>query len=182
MTCERSRASGTIRPALKTVYFTTPFSSTWPLDVLHFGKLGRRSAMLFRLRAPFPGMRFGVRAELRVPKIRGCTEFALLQFGLGLALFLFPRSPKMVNFPRTGPTMAQRDPDLPFGFGLGLVFGVSNRTKILLARTTRNCLGRMKTSREQETGINLRDVCVQQQQKRDNLQFSLHWRRWAAFA
>ena len=28
MTCERSRASGTIRPNLKTVHFTTPFSSS----------------------------------------------------------------------------------------------------------------------------------------------------------
>ena len=38
---------------------------------------------------------------------------------------------------------------------------------MLLARTTRNYPGRMKTSCEQETSINLRDVCVQQQ-KRDN--------------
>ena len=40
MTCERSRASGTIRPTLETVPFTTPFSSAWPSDILHFGKLG----------------------------------------------------------------------------------------------------------------------------------------------
>ena len=39
MMCERFRASGTIRHTLKTVHFTTPFSSAWPLDILHFGKL-----------------------------------------------------------------------------------------------------------------------------------------------
>ena len=39
ITCERSRASGTTRPTLKTVHFTTPFSSAWPLNILHFGKL-----------------------------------------------------------------------------------------------------------------------------------------------
>ena len=41
------------------------------------------------LRTLFPGTRFGVRAELWVPKIRGCTVFALLQFGLGKGLFIF---------------------------------------------------------------------------------------------
>ena len=42
LTCERSRASGTIRPTLKAVHFTTPSSSAWPLDILHFGKLAAR--------------------------------------------------------------------------------------------------------------------------------------------
>ena len=39
MTCECSRASGTIRLTLKTVQFGTPVSSAWPLDILHVGKL-----------------------------------------------------------------------------------------------------------------------------------------------
>ena len=39
MACERSRASGTIRPTLKTVDFAASFSSARPLDILHFGKL-----------------------------------------------------------------------------------------------------------------------------------------------
>ena len=183
MTCECSRASGTIRLTLKTVQFRTPFSSAWPLDILHVGKLDDavHIYLFFHLRTHFPGTRFGVRAELQVPKIRGCTVFVLLQFGLGLAISI-PPIPKKINLEKkTGPKMAQMDPDLRFSFLMGLGFWVSNPTAMLLARTTRNCPGRMKTSCEQETSINLRDVCLQQQ-KRDNPRLPRRWRRWAAFA
>ena len=64
--------------------------------------------------------------------------------------------------------MAQMGPDLPKKIGMGLFFWVSNRT-IMLTRTTRNCPRRIKTSREQVNGINLRHVCIShsvQQQKR----------------
>ena len=40
ITCERWQRSGPIRPTLKSVHFTKPFSSASPFHVLHFGKLG----------------------------------------------------------------------------------------------------------------------------------------------
>ena len=39
ITCERWQRSGPIRPTLKTVHFTNPFSSASPWDILHVGKL-----------------------------------------------------------------------------------------------------------------------------------------------
>ena len=131
MTRERSRASGTTRSTLKTVHYTTPFSFARPLDMLHFGILDDAGAMLFHLRTPFPGTRFGVRAELRVPKIRERVYgVCVAPIWVGFGLFSSPRSQKIINFRKS---RTQNGPNVPRSsifFLLGLVFWVSNQTVI----------------------------------------------------
>ena len=130
----------------------------------------------------FPSAYIFPRQEIRrASRVSGAqNQFSLLQFGLGLASFYSPDPKKYSTSKKTGPKMAQMGPDLPTFCGMGLVLGFRTARK-RFAKATRNYPGRMKTSREQETSINLRGVCVQQQ-KRDNPQLPHRWRRWAAFA
>ena len=76
--------------------------------------------MLFHLRTPFPVTRFGVRTELRVPNVRGCTVFALPDFGLDLAYFYFADPKNYATSKKAGPKMPQMDPVFPVCLGLGL--------------------------------------------------------------
>ena len=76
---------------------------------------------------------------------------------VGFGLFLFPRSQKYRRAIKQDPKSDQNAHIFHFG-GIGfafwgLLFGVWNRTLIMLARTTHNCPRRMNTSPEQETSI-----------------------------
>ena len=90
----------------------------------------------------------------RVQNTRKRNQYGVCEVPImvGFGLFLFPRSQKTINFQKTGPKIEPKCPYLPF-FSLRLLFGVWNRTKIMLSRTTRNCPWRMNASPEQETGI-----------------------------
>ena len=76
--------------------------------------------MLFNLRTPFLCTIFGVGAELRAPIIRGCTVFALLQLGLGLAYFYSPDPKKYSTSEKQNPKWLKWAQSFQF---LWIVFG-----------------------------------------------------------
>ena len=83
--------------------------------------------------------------------------FAKFQIMVGFALFLFRRSPKIIDFQKNRTQNRPKTPISSFFFSLGLLFlGLGTEQQLCLARTARNCPRRRNTSPEQETSI----ICV----------------------
>ena len=107
--------------------------------------------------------------------------FALLQFWLGLASISIPPNQKNYQPPKKQDPKRPKWAQIFLFFLLGLILGGFEPNSSVVGQDNPQSPRGMTTSREQETSINLRDVCVQQQQKRGSPQLFPRWRRWAAF-
>ena len=80
------------------------------------------------------------------------TVFAKFHLWLGLTFFYSPGAKTVINFQKNRTQNWTKTP-ISSTFFIGFAFWGLSRTIIMLARTTRNCPGRMNTSPEQETSI-----------------------------
>ena len=121
MTCERYRASGTIRPTLKRVHFTTPFGSAWPLDILHFEKLDG-AVQCFSICAHLsPARDSACEQSYGCPKSEDARCLGCSNLGWAWPIAI-PPIPKMTNFQKNRTQNGSNGPRSSNLFWIGFVF------------------------------------------------------------